>query len=438
MRINEDHDDWVVIGINPGDRQLAFQRATDWKPPSWPDPEISQQLHLDIRVDDVDAAERAVVALGARRWPAARETGFKVLPRSGGPSFLLGVRPAEVVVTAGSRAPASIRRASGHSRTRMLAVGNRRSESARYAFSERELRGALNHWGLSDARVTSMSPGVSGEVFLVEDDDGRRLVAKHAYMSREDFEPGLLAAEIVSSQGFRAACPVRTTSGEVLRMVTGPRDLVHPLALLTFVDGEPIDPSAPDAPRMLGRLLGSVHAALRDLAPEVLHIVPNDSAFLAYLRSDDQNLGEHQWLHSANREIADAAAERIGRGDMTIGPGVWDGPEVVADEAGSLGLLDFGNTGWFPAAHVMACGTMQVSPPGGHDLRDRAAEFIDAFRSAVEILDADVDAVPLFRRVSSAIYAKFMAGRSAAGRHPPELDDAFARVRAAVRSADNA
>jgi Glyoxalase-like domain len=52
-------------------------------------------LHLDIRVKDVDEAERAVVALGARRVPAARETGFRVFVDPVGHPFCLvfGQRP---------------------------------------------------------------------------------------------------------------------------------------------------------------------------------------------------------------------------------------------------------------------------------------------------------------------------------------------------------
>jgi catechol 2,3-dioxygenase-like lactoylglutathione lyase family enzyme len=73
MRVNEDEEDWVVIGRVPGARELAFQRVTTWVPPRWPDPRFPQQLHLDIRVDDVDAAERVVLELGARRFPAERE-----------------------------------------------------------------------------------------------------------------------------------------------------------------------------------------------------------------------------------------------------------------------------------------------------------------------------------------------------------------------------
>jgi catechol 2,3-dioxygenase-like lactoylglutathione lyase family enzyme len=62
MRINEDSDDWGVIGSEPGARQMAFQRVAHWTAPPWGDPQHPQQLHLDIRVDDVGAAEREVLA----------------------------------------------------------------------------------------------------------------------------------------------------------------------------------------------------------------------------------------------------------------------------------------------------------------------------------------------------------------------------------------
>jgi catechol 2,3-dioxygenase-like lactoylglutathione lyase family enzyme len=91
MRVNEvgPGGDWVVIGREPGDRELAFQRASTWVPPRWPDAQHPQQLHLDIRVEDVDAAQQAVVALGARRLPAERETGFRVFADPVGHPFCL-------------------------------------------------------------------------------------------------------------------------------------------------------------------------------------------------------------------------------------------------------------------------------------------------------------------------------------------------------------
>jgi catechol-2,3-dioxygenase len=70
LRVNEANSDetWVVL---EGDGQrLAFQQTRDeYRPPRWPDPDHPQQYHLDVEVDDVDAAEARVLALGAKRLP---------------------------------------------------------------------------------------------------------------------------------------------------------------------------------------------------------------------------------------------------------------------------------------------------------------------------------------------------------------------------------
>jgi catechol 2,3-dioxygenase-like lactoylglutathione lyase family enzyme len=89
MRVNEDSENWVVIGVEPGARELAFQRATQWVAPEWPDPGHPQQLHLDIRVQDVDAAEREVLALGARRLPGELEGRYRVFADPAGHPFCL-------------------------------------------------------------------------------------------------------------------------------------------------------------------------------------------------------------------------------------------------------------------------------------------------------------------------------------------------------------
>jgi catechol 2,3-dioxygenase-like lactoylglutathione lyase family enzyme len=89
MRVNEDSADWVVIGSVPGARELAFQRSPGWTAPTWPDPHGSQQLHLDIRVDDVDTSEQQVLALGARRLHGTQESGFRVFADPAGHPFCL-------------------------------------------------------------------------------------------------------------------------------------------------------------------------------------------------------------------------------------------------------------------------------------------------------------------------------------------------------------
>jgi catechol 2,3-dioxygenase-like lactoylglutathione lyase family enzyme len=89
MRVNEDGDDWVVIGSAPGARDLAFQRVAGWTAPVWGDPHRLQQLHLDIRVDDVETAEREVLALGAKRLPGEWPGRYRVFADPAGHPFCL-------------------------------------------------------------------------------------------------------------------------------------------------------------------------------------------------------------------------------------------------------------------------------------------------------------------------------------------------------------
>jgi catechol 2,3-dioxygenase-like lactoylglutathione lyase family enzyme len=66
----DETDDWVVLGGGPGQHpRLAFQRAVNLREPRWPDPDRPQQFHLDVTVDDVEAAEAQVLKLGATRLP---------------------------------------------------------------------------------------------------------------------------------------------------------------------------------------------------------------------------------------------------------------------------------------------------------------------------------------------------------------------------------
>ncbi|MDP9848730.1 VOC family protein [Streptosporangium lutulentum] len=69
-------DDWATLHLKTG-MVLAFQGVDDHRPPLWPDPARPQQFHLDIDVEDLDEAQRQVLALGAtlldsgdatRRW----------------------------------------------------------------------------------------------------------------------------------------------------------------------------------------------------------------------------------------------------------------------------------------------------------------------------------------------------------------------------------
>ncbi|MEV4233648.1 MULTISPECIES: VOC family protein [unclassified Nocardia] len=81
-------DTWVVIE-EPGGRRLAFQYAPQYRPPRFPDPEASQQIHFDVLVDDIAEAEPKALALGARLVQANDDEQFRVYADPVGHTFCL-------------------------------------------------------------------------------------------------------------------------------------------------------------------------------------------------------------------------------------------------------------------------------------------------------------------------------------------------------------
>jgi catechol 2,3-dioxygenase-like lactoylglutathione lyase family enzyme len=87
--LEKEDDTWVVL-TDPTGRRLAFQLAPEHEPPRFPDTRGSQQFHLDIHVDDVDSAEREVLALGATRvTDAVADKPFRVFRDPAGHTFCL-------------------------------------------------------------------------------------------------------------------------------------------------------------------------------------------------------------------------------------------------------------------------------------------------------------------------------------------------------------
>ena len=61
--------DWLVLLGSDGRPKLAFQKVDDLPPPTWPEPGVSQQLHLDTTVPEageLDRQHERALALGAR------------------------------------------------------------------------------------------------------------------------------------------------------------------------------------------------------------------------------------------------------------------------------------------------------------------------------------------------------------------------------------
>jgi predicted enzyme related to lactoylglutathione lyase len=88
--------DWKVVSepewteIRAADGQcISFQAVKDYKPPRWPGQEVPQQMHLDVVVDDLDAAEAAVLELGATKHDHQPGTTFRVFLDPAGHPFCL-------------------------------------------------------------------------------------------------------------------------------------------------------------------------------------------------------------------------------------------------------------------------------------------------------------------------------------------------------------
>ncbi|MFC7621649.1 VOC family protein [Microlunatus sp. GCM10028923] len=76
--------------VQVGDLFLGAAQVVDYRPPTWPSAARSQQLHLDLAVDDLDAAEHAAIELGATKLHhQARPESFRVLRDPAGHPFCL-------------------------------------------------------------------------------------------------------------------------------------------------------------------------------------------------------------------------------------------------------------------------------------------------------------------------------------------------------------
>lgn len=82
-------DDGHWARVEHGSLTFDFQRVDDYRAPVWPGQEVPQQVHLDVDVEDLDAAEAATLSLGATRHPHQPGTTFRVFLDPAGHPFCL-------------------------------------------------------------------------------------------------------------------------------------------------------------------------------------------------------------------------------------------------------------------------------------------------------------------------------------------------------------
>ncbi len=83
-------DGWAEIRAENGNC-ICFQQVADFRAPEWPGQQAPQQMHLDVVVEDLDAAEPEVLALGATRHEHQPGTSFRVFLDPAGHPFCLCV-----------------------------------------------------------------------------------------------------------------------------------------------------------------------------------------------------------------------------------------------------------------------------------------------------------------------------------------------------------
>lgn len=83
-------EDWADIRADYG-QCISFQQVADFSAPDWPGQGRPQQMHLDLMVEDLDAAEEAVLASGATKAEHQPGETFRVYLDPAGHPFCLCV-----------------------------------------------------------------------------------------------------------------------------------------------------------------------------------------------------------------------------------------------------------------------------------------------------------------------------------------------------------
>jgi hypothetical protein len=89
---SEDKVEWVDLFHN-GVRMMAFQKVSNYIPPTWPEGPVPQQLHFDFHVKDLDIGESKVLAIGAIKHEVQPGTNFRVYLDPEGHPFCLVKNP---------------------------------------------------------------------------------------------------------------------------------------------------------------------------------------------------------------------------------------------------------------------------------------------------------------------------------------------------------
>lgn len=270
--------------------------------------------------------------------------------------------------------------------------------------SKEALLTALHAWPLPSPRLVRRLPaGFTSEVWLVEA-GGAHFVAKYADQSQEALEAGLFAAELAERHGITSGAPLRTKEGALSLLVTEPSGQRHPLALLRFVEGSPLNDAEPGAASLYGQVLGRTHTLLQGLIQQVTLDVYD------FLLQEEDYVVSQPGLAELIRRACTAARAFEARRAVTSGV-IWaDRVEIVLEkETGRVGVIDWGAIERGPLLFDVALTLLWLFPKGSQ----ASEEFLHAYLAAAPITSDELEGLPYYTALLWARQAKFFAYRVA-------------------------
>jgi homoserine kinase type II len=220
-------------------------------------------------------------------------------------------------------------------------------------------------WGLRSPKIQRHDRGMNSRTWIVSDGT-RRWVAKAVPADvQPTFAAGLAVASLVEVAGIPSGAPEPTRTG-ALSVALG-RWI---LALLGFVDGEPLVGDDEREQRLIGLTLARAHRAL------IGREVPGAEHF-HWIDADAPHLDVEPWVRPAVR-AAIGAYDAIPPNTLTWGLLHSDpAPEAFLSDprTGRCGLIDWGTALIGPLMYDVASAVMYV---GG---RRHATALLDAYRA---------------------------------------------------------
>ena len=260
----------------------------------------------------------------------------------------------------------------------------------------------LGGWELpAQLRVRRVAGGFTSHVWRLENSE-RTWLAKLAYQPLRDVENGLRAAAIVARSSLNTGLPILTRDGELTRLVEYPIRQFHALAVLRFVQGQPLDWRPRDSLSIVGKTLGTIHRALlQDASLEL-----QDQLF-TYLVKDDA-WGRHPELQPLLARAIDAVQTFEARQRVTYGPIYGDGLQVRIDPRdGTVGVIDWGTVSFGPLVFDLALAAEGARRAGHRDLK----ELWESYLEVGPVRREEFEGLPYYEALMWARSAKYFAYR---------------------------